>query len=312
MMPALSGAETQPLSNPSAPQSSSDSDESVGRPLDRWLPGVALSAGMRAVRLKGSAASTDVMGPPDPLLAGSPLEIRPILGNDEDPVRTATIAVSFELMTPALAESFGAPRLFLDLGVGPEFGQTTQISKEGSPGTLRLPVIPGDPNFPFAEADVVGQGTVLEAQQKGPLATAALGAAFSFGEILEERVVRVKPSVEVLLEQMTLKGTLRRAIALTNPLRSDADYRSIELIDKQDELFLAVGPRIEIEADVARAGPVTASIFAGGSVYWFVGDRSVELSATNEFGESATFRFEHDPWGYRVVTGIRFRFSPED
>ena len=42
-----------------------------------------------------------------------------------------------------------------------------------------------------------------------------------------------------------------------------------------------------------------------------IGDRDVELSDQNEFGENATWSFSKQAWGWGARIGFRLRWLPE-
>ena len=60
-----------------------------------------------------------------------------------------------------------------------------------------------------------------------------------------------------------------------------------------------------------RMGPFLLSIYAAGRGYHFLGDLDDTLTATNEFGETATWTFEKESWAWRGGVGLRFRLIPE-
>jgi hypothetical protein len=90
-----------------------------------------------------------------------------------------------------------------------------------------------------------------------------------------------------------------------------SEFREIDLRDEETDDFHGLGPGIEFETDVGRLGPFVTSINMGAQFYRFLGSREIEFTTTNEFGETASTKFEKDPWAYRVGVGIRFRWLPE-
>jgi hypothetical protein len=51
--------------------------------------------------------------------------------------------------------------------------------------------------------------------------------------------------------------------------------------------------------------------YVSANAYAFLGEREVKLSASNEFDETAKWRFEKDKWAFRGLVGLRFRWVPE-
>ncbi|MGE4652750.1 MAG: hypothetical protein AAEJ53_17835, partial [Myxococcota bacterium] len=72
-----------------------------------------------------------------------------------------------------------------------------------------------------------------------------------------------------------------------------------------------IGPGIEVDTDAGRLGPFMATLFAGASAYYFLGDLDFQAVGVNEYGETANFDFEANRWAYRIQAGLRFRWQPE-
>ena len=84
------------------------------------------------------------------------------------------------------------------------------------------------------------------------------------------------------------------------------------------------GPGLDLEMDTGRFGPLGTSLFLGARFYRILGNRKIELSDSQSFPQefladgvtpadglgpvetNARFRFEVDPWNYRVGIGLRF------
>ena len=125
----------------------------------------------------------------------------------------------------------------------------------------------------------------------------------------------MKPAFEYLREEIRFDGTTIRAVGQT-PMFIFADefpgnIRVIDLQASKTQAFHSIGPSIEIAMDAARVGPLMLALYVGGSANRYLGDRGVELSSTNEYDETVRWTFEHDRWGFRLGTGLRFRWMPD-
>ena len=165
--------------------------------------------------------------------------------------------------------------------------------------------------FNLPEEVVTGQGSRTFAEIQPFVLTAGLGVAFTvdFGRLR----MRIKPSVEYLRETLDITGIVNRAVKLrfAPPAEGLDNFRLISLTSSTTEVYHGVGPGLELEADTVRAGPFMMSIYLAGQVYSIFGNRDVELSNTNEFGETAEWSFEQSAWGGGARAGLRSRWLPE-
>ena len=58
-------------------------------------------------------------------------------------------------------------------------------------------------------------------------------------------------------------------------------------------------------------GPFLLSVYGAGRGYHLFGKLDETLTASNEFGESATWSFDRERWAWRAGAGLRFRLIPE-
>jgi hypothetical protein len=164
------------------------------------------------------------------------------------------------------------------------------------------------------EVTVRGQGSRAKAQVKRLVLSGGGGVAFSLD--LFERRIRIKPSFEYLREEIDLIGSVRRVVKLTqtvNPRQPQPldGFRQVVLATSGEQTLEAIGPGLEIEADTLRLGPFLLSVYAAGRGYHFLEKLDETLTATNEFGESATWTFEGESWAWRGGVGLRFRLISE-
>jgi hypothetical protein len=252
----------------------------------KWVPSLAVTSGILVESARGEVASTV-----RPSAIGSQSLISPWLGG------------SLELMTPAWEPLGGRTRFFVHGDLAANFGSERDLAKEGAPAEFLAPNFPGITN----DALVQGQGSVTHAQPTGLMVSA--GAGLSITIDTEWRRIRIKPSFEYLLEGIEVGGLVHRA-TIEDP--SVPIFNFIVISGNQNEYFHGLGPGLEIEADVARTGPLLVALLASGSVYRIIGDRDVEFSSTDPTGaESATWRYRKDAWSYRAHVGLRFRWVPD-
>lgn len=265
--------------------------------LDRWVPSAALSLGIGARNAEGTVESGELTGssPPEP--------VRPS-ASDTQTIFNPRLDVQLELMSPSPIASWGRPRPFAQVGFGANFGFEYDVVREGTPGAL----IP--PTIPVPEAEVVGQGSAVTADVGAIDFRAGLGAAFTF-DVSSWRM-RVKPSVQYLLQTTDVGGVVNRAVALLPG--NTTSYRLIELSASESRVDHAVGPGIEFEVDATRTGPVVLTPFLSFQAMAFVKDEETVLtdSFTDGTGtETATWTFRNTGWNYSGSAGLRVRWLPD-
>jgi hypothetical protein len=283
-----------------------------------WVPSFALFFDMFGNRAEGAIAPSDVMQPPIATTCGidnqdlwgcpqSPTQVTfPTHGNDTDVV--PMVGGSLELMTPSLIDEYLAPRLFAHADGAATFGFERNLAGERKPDTfVAEPPVP--PQFDIFERSVIGQGSRAVIQVERWVFGAGLGVAFTANVL--ERTIRVKPSFEYFMHDLDMKGSVRRAVKQRDPASSLDDFRLIALAASDTVTLHALGAGLEVEADAGRLGPIMTSLFVMGRGYRYTGNLNHTLSDTNDFGESAKWSYDIDPWLWRAGLGIRFRWVPE-
>jgi hypothetical protein len=261
------------LASPSPSHAEAGRDET-----ERWVPSVAVFGG-----IIGQTASGDVISGlvcPDPTVPCPPLPPIPLALTINQPIR------------PPDGPN-GVPTVVA--------GEDTLLALAPTMGLFNLP-----------EQVVTGQGSRTRAEIQPFVLSAGLGVAFTLD--IGHRRIRIKPSVEYLRETLDITGIVNRAVKITNPARPQDgldSFRLISLTSSTTEVYHGVGPGLEFEADALRAGPFMLSLFVAGQAYSIFGDRDIELSDTNEFGETAEWRFQKEKWGWGARAGLRFRWLPE-
>jgi hypothetical protein len=314
-----------------------------------WTPSFSLFFDALGQKLQGAVTTGQVLGPPlteggcltngfvpgfppgvrtgalCPTARGSdnnaPARATQILGPDVEGGDTSVaplVGLSLELMTPSLLDEWLRPRFFLHGDGAAAFSFERNVAGVESPDEFALPSgiffnnIPADFNQDIQELSIVGQGSRSRIQVRRAVWSAGTGIALSFDWL--GRRIRIKPSFEYLHQEMDLIGVVHRAVKLTAPNVSALDlsgFRLISLTQQEQRSYDGIGPGLELEADAARLGPFMSSVYAMGRGYKLLGDLKTELSATNEFGETASWTFEPDSWVWRAGVGIRFRWLPE-
>jgi hypothetical protein len=236
-------------------------------------------------------------------------QIQPDSEGDDD-IRAVRLGLSAELMSPRLWTGVGKPRIFLHVDPMYSIGFERNVAGNGNPGTMVEADVPPAVSR-SDEAIWSGQGTRILAEVDPFVLGVGIGAAFTF-DLFDTRI-RIKPSLEYLRERLTVTGKVNRVVQVAqNPVPGrDGDFRQIALRDDDEQTYHAIGPALEIEVDGDRLGPFILTPFVSGRAYRFFGNLDVDLSDTNEFGETADWAFTRDRWEWDMRVGLRFRWLPK-
>jgi len=287
---------------------------------DRWVPALTFDAGFVLQDVEASIESGDVLGPgfPNPFLP-SQQPIRPAASGDTL-MFTPDVRVGLDLLTPRVTSDWWAPRFFVRASVGGALGPSYDVAKEGAIGKLSA----GENIVTLTSDEVDGQGSRIRARLQSPVVRAGAGLGFTVDAL--GRRFRVRTSVEYLREVIEVEGAVRRAVCNVRNNASPAtkcgaqgsnrgggvdDFRVINLRRSESQDFHGIGPGLEVETDVGRAGPIVPSIHIGAQAFRFLGNRKVSFSTSNEYGETASASFEKDAWAYGVGVGLRLRWLPK-
>ena len=265
---------------------SSAADPELGEGSQRWVPSFALKSGLLMSSASGEVASTG----------------RPSASGTEDLI-SPWIGGSLELMTPAWESLGGRTRFFVHGGLSGNVGLERDLAKEGAPGEFKVPTIPQ-----FGSPDLVrGQGSVTSVKPTGFQASAGIGLSFTIDT--DWRPIRIKPSLEYLVEEVEVSGVVHRATSLDPSIPT---FNLYAVSGAERRFFHSLGPGLEVEADIFRKGPMLLALMGSGGAYRLLGDSDVEFSSTDPTGvESATWGYTKDPWTYRFDVGVRFRWVPD-
>ncbi len=315
---------------------------------DRWVPSLALITGLAIQNWDGAVlgeCTGCILDPslPDPSLGASLLR-----DPDDDSNLSVTpfFGVNFELMTPELPIP-SSPRLFVGADIAAAFGFERAVAREGDPGALACPLDElACESTRFNENAVLGQGSEVVATLDSVIYGIHAGIAFPFE--FYGRALRVKPSFAWIRYGVDVEGLLVDAECrelprarpnlpintqcfntfnrTTGALIEEGILREIRLPASASGSFNGVGPGLDFEMDTGRFGPLGTSLFVGARFYRILGNRKIELSASESFPQeflmdgvtpadglgpattNARFNFEMDPWMYRVGIGLRFHW----
>jgi hypothetical protein len=160
------------------------------------------------------------------------------------------------------------------------------------------------------------------------LLTAGAGAALTFRAW--DRVLRIKPSMEYLRQEVSLRGLVRRAVRVDPtpgaPPPDDTFFRTVDLSGQTSRVYHGLGPGLEIEVETGRAGNFVVALYASARAWAFLNNDDLRVEDFNDdavncpppppgqvncSSESATFGFSQNDWAYGGNLGLRFRWSPE-
>ena len=278
--------------------------------LDRWVPAVGFSLGVAADRFEGHINTTDVLGPQDTNPVPPNPEPRLVTGS---PATDRTVMIipsfggSFELMTPGWKRLWGKPRAFGRVDVSYVFGPEYNTPALGNPGELSVPSsITGG----FTEGNILGQGARTTVSTAPLLVTA--GGGFAFTMEAGGRRMRIKPSVEYMRHEVEVDGYLKRAVQLFQSGNTSLDrFREVTLSGTERRVYHMLGPGLEVDVDVTRAGDFIVSPYLGLKAWVLLDNSKIVVDDSNEFGEAATFTFLPNRWAFGGAVGVRFRWAPE-
>lgn len=290
---------------------------------DRWVPSLAIISGISIQKQTASGDTFVFEGTnPDPVLLREPV--------DGDDISVAPfVGASLEIMAPALPVP-GRPRVFLSGEILPTFGSKRDIAVQGDPGCVRGPepdaICAADEDGTrvgaFNDTAANGQGSKTSAKL-GPLFFgASIGVAIPFR--IAHRQLRIKPSFSWINYELEASAFVSDANCPTNRCTDTTSVfgifrpglmRETTLSAGSTSRFNGIGPGVDLEMDVARAGPLATSLFMGARAYYILGERKIQFSASESFDDAigmdtavGEFEVEVQEWMYRAHLGIRFQW----
>lgn len=266
--------------------------------VTRWVPAVSAVGGVFA-ETWDARGSSDARSP----FSGSSDVVSPF------------IAISAELMAPALSSSAGKPRPFVHGDIGVIFDSEWNAAKEGSQGNVSFPIIDNDMdgNADVESSVISATGTGSRAQHQEDQLRLSAGVGVAFELDILGRTVRVRPSIEYQWQRADIGLLVSNGESLDGG--ELCPCRILQLSSRETHAFHGIGPGLELELDAGRTGPFAVSILSGIQSYRVLGTRKVRINASDTYDDgtpaSAEAHFEKARWSFTARVGIRFRWLPE-
>jgi hypothetical protein len=300
----------------------------------RWVPGFSLQSGVNAQNGTGTLSTSNVLDPYNPG-ANSTLDYSLILPgtpqSSSSRLMTPYGGISVEIMTPTLgalsdAESQGVAG-FAHIDLSYSFGPEYNLPATGNPGPF-ISAVPSSASL--TQGAIIGQGGRTIISVNPFLLTAGAGVALSFRAW--DRVMRIKPSVEYLRQEVSLRGLVRRAVRIDPTPNApagtpdDTYFRTVNLSGQTSRVYHGLGPGLEIEVETGRAGNFVVALYASAKAWTFLNNDDLRVEVFNDdsvncpppppgqvncSSESAAFGYSQNDWAYGGSLGLRFRWSPE-
>ena len=275
----------------------------------RWIPSVSFfSMGHAEARSAQMSADTEVVtGRGNLNVDGSSLGLPWSFGG------TADIA------SPVVLDLPGRPRLFAHADAGYTYDVEDPVATVGVPKFA--PVLQPNQNNIRAIQNV---GASVRVEGKPLSFSGGLGTVFSFEAF--GRGFRLRPTLEWMYRRDTMRNTLGggeietagRTPTQCNPCRT------VFIKTQTEKGFHSLGPGMELEADVGRAGEFLVGFYGAFRAYYLIGDRKANLISTGSWtrtdnGQPSSrvdtpfvTQYEREPWHYSFGFGLRVLWSPEE
>lgn len=290
-------------SGPARAESSADGASALDR---RWIPSASFyTMGNVDQRSAQMSADTQVKQGDGPLNKdGQSLGIPWSIGG------------TLDLASPVILDVPGRPRAFSHIDVGYTYDLEDPVVTRGDPGFQ--PVLPPGSTSSVAIQNV---GASVRAEAKPLVFSGGVGSVFSFEAF--DRGFRVRPTLEWMYRRDTMKNVLGGGES-EGATSTCVPCRTLFIKTQTEKGFHSVGPGIELEADVGRAGQFLIGFYGSFRAYYLVGDRKANLRSTGSWNRTdngqpstradTTFvtRYEREPWHYRFGMGLRILWSPEE
>jgi hypothetical protein len=277
-----------PATRVAGAESDADRDE-----LDRWLPSLALSFDVHHQSFDVSATSD---------LGYS--------ANDTTNVLTSVFAVDGAISTPALAEGFGAPRLFVQAGVQIPISDEQTILRvaESFPPPNSMGVL--DPLTIANCPDLGGVPTKTSCDQSLSSTltfnvnwSAGLGAEFTLPT--PSRSFKIRTAIEYFGQSLDFDGDAKRDDRTSTATMKGSIVDTLTIAGASaSETFHAIGPRLSFAGEVGRVGPLSFAVFAETRLYWLLNADDIQFGVTTADG-SSSFVVDPDPLVAQGGAGLR-------
>ena len=225
----------------------------------------------------------------------------PVRDNSSTTVDMASIPISFELLGPELKPLWLKPRPFVYAGYAFPREGTTQLSVASPEGLTPCSPNPGQPPC---------DTNAFLRSKLDWYWFAGVGMAFEFP--LWDYNVQIKPAFGYLEERLKTTAEFRELARVAGSIQF------IRNIQETDDSLRGIGPRLGLDVELGRRGPIAISIVSHAMLAFILNDRSFEFEKiTNDGLPDPNFplpRLRDDPWetkydNWNVTAGIGLRFS---
>lgn len=231
-----------------------------------------------------------------------------------------SFGLTMDIASPVVLDLPVEPRFYAHADVGYTYDVEDPLVTEGDPGFPPF-LSPGFTNI----FNIERVGSTVRAEAKPLLLAGGIGGVFAFEAF--ERGFRLRPTLEWMYQRDTMKNILGGGeIEIQGPGERDCDpCRTLFVKTQTEKGYHSLGPGIELEADVGRAGEFLVGFYGSFRAYYLVGDRKANLRSTGSWtrtdnGQPSTTRadttfitrYEREPWHYRFGFGLRVLWSPEE
>ena len=221
-----------------------------------------------------------------------------------------------DIATPVILDLPGRPRLFAHADVGYTYDLEDPVATVGNPGD--------QPVLPLGQANriaILNQGASVRAEAKPLVFSGGVGTVFSFEAF--DRGFRLRPTLEWMYRRDTMKNALGSGESEGPTDDCTFDCRTLFIRSQTEKGYHSLGPGMELEADVGRAGDFLVGFYGSFRAFYLVGDRKANLRSTGSWrrldnqpttraDSTLITRYEREPWHYRFGFGLRLLWSPEE
>lgn len=256
-----------------------------------WIPSLALGFGIQSQELDGETLASFA----DFSEGGS--------AND---ILTGDFRGRLELASPSLYEDGLAPRVFVHSGFSVPF------SDEFVSERLNLTFGTNDPGFATSCAVTPPNPAILSCDTR-TRSTVTVNAYWHAGIGIDltlpfdRRQFRLRPSLDYVGQAVEIEGRAERVLRGASNVELPGGTRIGASSD--EELIHGLGPRLQLDVEVAEIRELTISLFVEAGFFWMLSDRELRASRTDAAGESVRFEVELDGFAPQGGAGIRVAWT---
>jgi hypothetical protein len=263
-----------------------------------WIP--ALKFGFDLVSTEGEGSLANTIRDPFAEIGQNADCSGVCVLSGSDTIRTSILSVGLELAGPALLDGGGGPRPFLHGGY--QFWRIKDgfdITREGDPRAEIAPPNVFNPDTILPQ-DMKGQGTLLQYVSDGSW-WAGVGVAWPVSLGVLESPIWIKPSLDYFGMAGTVRGRVKH---VTGELGDLENFEVIDVNAEESTTYHGLGPRLALDAELTRMGPVGVNMYFEVLVYWLLSDRDTSFAASFPEGDVAV-EYEMDQLVLGGGAGLR-------